>query len=270
MAEARGDRVGLIGAGALGGAMIDRLLASGGFRPCDIVACEPKDARRDEIHARFGVTATADPGEAADCGIVVLAAPPLEIPKILQAIAGRLQHRPLVISCAAAIPLNLLEGALPSDVPVLRMNPNSPSVVSAGFNPVVLSARMTLKDRERADRFLALFGARPPVADKEMNLYTALTAVGPTYFLPVFDAMIRAGVDGGLTKEAATAAAAETARGCAEMVMKRQEAPEQLKLLTGLRPLDDAAARALVMKAISDAFSRMESVERQATSQANS
>jgi pyrroline-5-carboxylate reductase len=125
---------------------------------------------------------------------------------------------------------------------------------------------MSLEERERADRFLALFGAHPPVADKEMNLYTALTAVGPTYFLPVFDAMIRAGIDGGLTRQAATAAAAETSRGCADMVTRREEMPEQLKLYTGLRTLDDAAVRALVIKAIPDAFSRTESVQRQATS----
>jgi pyrroline-5-carboxylate reductase len=73
-----------------------------------------------------------------------------------------------------------------------------------------------------------LFGAHPPVADKEMNLYTALTAVGPTYVLPVFDAMIRAGIDGGLTRQAATAAAAETARGCADMTARREDTPEQL------------------------------------------
>jgi pyrroline-5-carboxylate reductase len=138
MAEPRGDRVGLIGVGALGGAMIDRLLVSGSFRPGDIVACEAKEAWREEIRARIGVEVTADPGEAASCGIVVLAAPPLEIPKILQAIAGRPKHRPLVISCAAAIPLNLLEGALPSDVPVLRVDPNSPSVAGAGYYPVCL------------------------------------------------------------------------------------------------------------------------------------
>jgi pyrroline-5-carboxylate reductase len=266
MADPGGDRVGLIGAGALGGAMIDRLLASGSFRPADIVACEPKEARREEIRARFGVKVTADAGEAAGCGIVVLAAPPLEIPKILQAIAGRLQHRPLVISCAAAIPLSLLEAALPSEVPLLRVNPNSPSLVGAGYNPVVYSRRMSAGARQRADRFVALFGAHPAVADSEMNLYTALTAVGPTYFLPVFDAMIRAGIDGGMSRQAATAAAVETARGCADMIASREDTPEQLKLYTGLRPLDDAAVRTLIAKAISDAFSRMETVQRQAMS----
>ena len=99
-----------------------------------------------------------------------------------------------------------------------------------------------------------------------MNLYTALTAVGPTYFLPVFEAMIAAGAAGGLSREAAVTAAVETARGSAEMVAERPEPVEELKLFTGLRPLQDAAVRELVSKAISDALTRMEAVQKQAAS----
>ena len=99
-----------------------------------------------------------------------------------------------------------------------------------------------------------------------MNLYTALTAVGPTYFIPVFDAMISAGIAGGLPRQTAVAAAVETARGCAQMVSARAEGPQQLKLLTGLRPLEDTSVRELVSKAISDALSRMDAVQKQAAS----
>jgi pyrroline-5-carboxylate reductase len=261
-----GVRVGIIGAGALGGALIDRLLASGSVRPADIVACEPKPARREEIGGRFAVRVTDDPADAAGCGIVVLAAPPLEIRKILQAIGKRLDHRPLVISFAGAVPLSLLEAALPAGVPVVRGNPNSPSVVGAGYNPVVYGSRMDSAARTLADRFLGLLGDSPAVTDADMNLYTAITAVGPTYFLPIFDAMISAGISGGLSRAAAVAAAVETARGSAEMVANRAETPEQLKLFTGLRPLEDAAVRELVGKAISDALSRMETVQGQALS----
>lgn len=266
MVDLSGIRVGLFGAGALGSALIDRLLATGGVRAVDIVACEPKEARRDEIASRFGVKVTADPGEAAACAVIVLAAPPLEISKILQAIGGRLEHRPLVVSCAGAIPLTLLEAALPTAVPVLRTTPNSPSIVGAGYNPVVYSSRTTGEARALADRFLRLLGDSPTVPDSAMNLYTAITAVGPTYFLPVFDAMIRAGMAGGLSQKAAVTAAVETARGSADMIAQRKELPEQLKLYTGLRPLDDAAVRELISKAIADALSRMEAVQRQATS----
>ena len=103
----------------------------------------------------------------------------------------------------------------------------------------------------------------PVVPDAQMNLYTALSAVGPTYFLPVFDAMITAGIEGGLSRETAVAATVETARGCAEMVSKRPESPEQLKLFTGLRPLQDAAVRELVSKAIAEAATRMEALQKQ-------
>ncbi len=266
MADLSGLRIGLFGAGALGSALIDRLLAGGGVRPADIVACEPKEARRDEIRGRFGVTVTADPGDAAGCAIIVLAAPPLEVPKILQAVGNRLEHRPLVISCAGAIPLALLEAALPAGIPVVRVNPNSPSIVGAGYNPVAYGSRVTAEARALADRFLGLLGDSPAVADARMNLYTALTAVGPTYFLPVFEAMIHAGIAGGLSREAAVSAAVATARGSADMVARRAEPPEQLKLYTGLRPLDDAAVRELVGKAIAEAITRMDAVQQQAAS----
>jgi pyrroline-5-carboxylate reductase len=266
MDDLRGVRIGVIGAGAIGGALIERLLSGAGSSPADIVACEPKDARREEIAQRYRVRVSADPAEASASDIVVLAAPPLEIKKILQALAPRLEHRPLVVSFAGAVPLKLLEAALPAKTPVVRVNPNSPLIVGAGYNPVVYGLSATGTARALAERFLRLLGKSPIVEDAQMNLYTAITAVGPTYFLPVFDALISAAMEGGLLRPAAIAAAVETARGCADMIGTRPEDPEQLKLFTGLRPLQDAAVRDLVKKAISDAATRMEAVQKQASS----
>lgn len=262
-------RVGIIGAGAIGGALIERLLSSESVRSANIVACERNDARREEIGSRFGVAITADPGRVAGCDIIVLAAPPLEIGKILQTIGAQLAHCPIVVSFAGAVPVALLEATLPSGVPVIRVNPNSPLIVGAGYNPVVYGSRTIGAARHLADQFLALLGYSPVVLDAEMNLYTAITAVGPTYFLPIFDALITAGVAGGLSREAAVAAAVETARGSSEMIATRAETPEQLKLFTGLRPLQDAAVRELISKAIADAFSRMEAMQGQVISQSH-
>jgi pyrroline-5-carboxylate reductase len=263
MVNLAGLRIGIIGAGAIGGALIDRLLAGAGVRPEDIVACEPKESRRDEIAQRYRVHTTADSGLAAAAEVIVLAAPPLEIRKILQSIRGRLEHRPLVVSFAAAVPLSVIESALPPGTPAIRVNPNSPTVVGAGYNPVVYGSSVTGAARVKADDILRVLGMSPAVSDAQMNLYTALSAVGPTYFLPVFDAMITAGIEGGLSRETAVAATVETARGCAEMVSKRPESPEQLKLFTGLRPLQDAAVRELVSKAIAEAATRMEALQKQ-------
>jgi pyrroline-5-carboxylate reductase len=95
-----------------------------------------------------------------------------------------------------------------------------------------------------------------------MNAYTALTAVGPTYFLPVFDAFIAVALEAGLDREAAVEAAVARARGTADLVLRRPETPAQLKLITGLRPLKDEAVAELVRDAACTALARMAEVER--------
>jgi len=261
MHNMRGTRIGVIGAGAIGGAVIDRLVSGADVLAQDIVVCETKDARREEIALRFGVRTTADPADAAASELVILAIPPLEMTKVLAAIRDRVGHQPVIVSFAAAFPVALLESSLRAGTPVVRINPNSPSLVGAGFNPVTYGGSATGNARMLADRFLAALGTAVEVDDAVMNLYTALTAVGPTYFLPVLDAMIKAGVAGGLSREAAVAAAASTARGTAEMAARRAEDPDQLKLYTGLRPLKDSEVRELVSQAIADALARMTALQ---------
>lgn len=265
MDSMRGVRIGLIGAGAIGGVVIDRLVSGADARAQDIVACETRDARREEIARHFGVRMTSDPVEAAAADLIILAVPPLELTKVLGTVRDHLQHRPVIVSFAAAVPIALLESLLPPATSVVRVNPNSPSLVGVGFNPVTYGSSVTEQARSLVDRLLAALGETVEIDDASMNLYTALTAVGPTYFLPVLDAMITAGVEGGLSREAAVAAATATARGTAELAAQRVENPEQLKLFTGLRPLRDTEVRDLVKQAIAEAGARMQAVQQKVT-----
>ena len=261
MQSMHGTTIGIIGAGAIGGALIDRLLSGAGAGAQDIIACETKDPRREEIARRFGVRTTGEAADVAAAQLIVLAVPPLEMREVLGVIRDRVGHRPVVASFAAAFPLALLESSLPQGTAVVRVNPNSPSLVGAGFNPVAYGRHVTGAARALGERFLAALGTAVEVDDATMNQYTALTAVGPTYFLPVFDAMLAAGIASGLTREATVAAVVATARGTAEMVAQRAETPDQLKLYTGLRPLKDAEVRELVAQALADALSRMTALQ---------
>jgi len=261
MSSLQGKRIGVIGAGAIGGVVIDRLLATGVTRPGDIVACETKPERRHEIAARYGVSVHEGPEAAGAADLIVLAVPPPVVADVLGKIRGLLGGDRVVISFAGGVPLAFIEAAVPG-VAVVRVNPNSPSVVGEGFNPVTYGRNATGARRALAGAFLQSLGGHPEVEDRWMNLYTAVTAVGPTYFLPVLDALIAAGQAAGLSRQAAVDAATATAIGTAHMVARRAETPEQLKLFTGLRPLDDAALKRLVADAIQVAVTRMEDVQR--------
>lgn len=254
-------RITVIGAGAIGGAVIDRLLAGGFVRAKDVTACEPREERRREIAERYHVAVAAEPGV---CGaeLIVLAMPPRAMAAVLDALRGELTTAQVLVSFAGAVPLTWIEARIPSGTPVVRVNPNSPSIVGAGFNPVVYGRHTTGAARARVDAFLAALGSSPEVPDARMNLYTALTAVGPTYVLPVVEALIDAGLEAGLAPVEATRAAIDTARGTLEMVARRAEDPARLKLLTGLRPLQDAEVRRLVREAVHAALTRMDDVQR--------
>lgn len=267
MSILHGKRIAVIGAGAIGGVVIDRLLASGASRADAIVACETRAERRQEIAARYGVTVHDGAAPAATADLIVLAVPPLVVAEVLGQLRPGLAGGRVLVSFAGGVPLAALEQRVPAGVAVVRVNPNSPSVVGEGFNPVTYGQHATGPGRALADAFLDALGRHPEVDDRWMNAYTALTAVGPTFFLPVLDAMIAAGVEAGLSREAAVAAAAATARGTAAMVARRPETPEQLKLFTGLRPLDDQAARRLTAEAIQVALTRMADVEQKVTAQ---
>lgn len=264
MTSLRDNRIGVIGAGAIGGVLIERLISGAEVPASSIVACETHEGRREDIGRRLGVRTTANPMDAASVDILVLCVPPLEVTKTLSAVRDQLGRGALVVSFAAAVPLDLIESIVPN-VAVVRINPNSPLLVGEGFNPVTYGTHAVKSARGLADQFLTALGKTVEIADAQMNLYTALTAVGPTYYLPVLDAMIAAGVDGGLTREAAVQAATQTAIGTALLVAKRPEDPEHLKLFTGLRPLRDAEVRELVKLAIADAVSRMAGAQQKVT-----
>lgn len=259
-------KIGIVGTGAIGGALIDRLVDGLGHNPTKVLACETDDAKRKSIETRFGVRVYDTPQHVAGADIIVLAVPPPVVPTILAAIRDGLSHRPLIVSFAAALPVAFLEAALPTDISVVRVNPNSPSLVGHGYNPVTFGSTTDGAVRDLADSFLAALGTSVEVPDEQMNLYTALTAVGPTYFLPVFDAMIQYGKNQGLARKDAVTAAVETARGVAAMVANRDTSPEDLRLYTGLRPLDHESARNLVTAAVDDAHTRMHGVQAKITS----
>jgi len=254
-------RIGLIGAGAIGGAVVDRLIAVG-VRSDAILACEPREERRQELAGRYAIRTTARPVDAAGADLVVLAMPPGAMAMVLDAIRPVVAGAQVVISFAAGVPVSYLENRLPAGTPVVRVNPNSPSLVGEGFNPVTYGRHATGAARDLADAFLGVLGRSPEIADGDMNAYTAVTAVGPTYFLPVFDALIAIALEAGIDRRLAVEAVVAVARGTADLVARRPVPPSELKLITGLRPLKDDAVAELVRDAARAALARMVEVER--------
>jgi len=115
--------------------------------------------------------------------------------------------------------------------------PNIPSLVGEGFNVFSFGRYMSSEGKKWVRSFLKTLGEYREVEEEKMENYTILSAMGPTYFLPFVDTLIKFGVDQGLSYEEARTAVSSTLRGTAELVSKVDKPVEDLKNMIGTQPL---------------------------------
>src|SRR5690606_6973099 len=99
-------RIAVIGAGAMGEAMIGGLLRHELVAPEQIIATGPRAERRDELAGRYGICVTGDNAEAARWGqVVIVTVKPQSLPKVLPELRGALSDGELLISGIAGVPI---------------------------------------------------------------------------------------------------------------------------------------------------------------------
>lgn len=270
MAEGLGaGRVAVVGAGAMGEALVAGLLASG-VDAAQVAAADPEPARRRRVSEAHGVRCVEDAATLVpEAEAMVLAVKPDRVVAVLEALAplgAEALRRPLWISIAAGVPLARLEAALPPGARVVRAMPNTPALVGAGATAFVAGASATADDRTVAR---ALFEGVGTVwecpSEGLLDAVTGLSGSGPAYVFVLLEALSDAAVRMGLPREAATHLAAQTALGAARLVLETGEHPATLKdrvtspggtTIAGLERLEAGGFRAAIHAAVEAATRR--------------
>ena len=226
------------GAGAMGGAVLERLISAGFVAADAVLACDIDQGKLSEITHKFNAKTSVDNHDAARFGdAIVLAVPPKQARQVLEEIRDSLTESQILVSLMALVSTSFIEETLRSRIGVTRVMPNIPSLVGAGFNAVSFGRYMSSEDKEWVKSFLNVLGEYREIDEEKMEIYTILSAMGPTYFLPFVDTLIKFGVTQGLSYEEARKAVASTLRGTAELVSKVDRPVEDLKNLIGTQPL---------------------------------
>ena len=231
-------KISFIGTGAMGGAIIERLISAGFVRADAVLACDVDESEVSEIRRRLNVMTSADNRDAARFGeAVVLAVPPKQGPQVLEEIRDSLSESQVVISLVGLVSIAFIEDALCSGIGVVRIMPNIPSLVGSGFNVVSFGRYVNSEDKEWVKSLLNVLGEYRETEEAKMEIYSLLSAMGPTYFLPFVDTLIEFGGKNGLTHEEARKAAALTLRGTAELLLAVYRSVNDLNSMIGTQPL---------------------------------
>jgi pyrroline-5-carboxylate reductase len=228
----------LIGVGAMGSAVLDRLVQAAFVDAEAVFICDMNPDRLDAIKCRLDVRASRDNREGARFGdVIILTVPPKQACPVLEEIRDSLSESKMLVSLVALLSTSLIEETLRSRIGVVRVMPNIPSMVGSGFNVFCFGRHISSGDKEWVKSMLSVLGEHEEVDEDKIETYTVLSAMGPTYFLPFVDELIRFGASNGLSYQEARKVAASTIRGTAELVSKVDRPVEELKNMIGTQPL---------------------------------
>jgi pyrroline-5-carboxylate reductase len=263
MSEIQAKKYAFLGGGIIAGVFIERLVKGAGVPPENLYVTDVRPERLEALKSKFGIRVSSSNVEAAGFGDVVFVAVPPNVVKLLLAeVREKLRSQALVVSLAAAVPTTVIEEAIGRPVGVVRVIPNTPSLIGRGMNPHCLGKHVQPADLPFINELLAVFGETIRVEEPLMNVATALTAVGPTYIFPVIKALRDTAIRLGLPAKDAQHAAAYTVMGAAQLVLETGNDPDALKAMIGTRTLKEDEAHALFSSAVETAFERISASEK--------
>jgi pyrroline-5-carboxylate reductase len=263
-------KLGLIGCGKMGGALLRGVIHAGVFKPADITVCDkiPQAAAALAKEIR-GVNAVEDPAEMVASGeTVVLAVKPQDMQKLLGSLAENGKRKTtnrLFLSIAAGVSLKNLESWLGGKQRVIRAMPNTPALVLQGASAFARGSGATEADAATAQSILGAVGSATEVPEALLDAVTGLSGSGPAYVYTVIEALADGGVLMGLPRATALQLAAQTVAGAAQMVLQTGKHPASLRdevtspggtTIAGLEQLEKLGLRNALVQAVRKATER--------------
>jgi pyrroline-5-carboxylate reductase len=207
-------RLAIIGAGVMAESMIAGLLAKEMIAPERIIASHPRAERREQLAARFGITAVESNAEAAqDADLVLLTVKPQVLSAIMRQLRGRLHAGQVVMSILAGSPIGALREGLGHDE-IVRVMPNTPAQIGEGMAVWCCTDAVGEIGRLRVRAVLGALGDELQVdSENYVDMATALSGTGPTYVFLMMEALIDAGVHMGFPRRIAEQIVLQTVGG---------------------------------------------------------
>jgi pyrroline-5-carboxylate reductase len=262
-------KLGFIGGGRMGEALIQGILKSGIIAAEDIGVIDPVAKRREYLADTYGVItydSNADERIWSDCATVILAVKPQVMKEVLLDAKDRINDSHLLISIAAGIESSFIETKLAgTNCRIIRVMPNTPAFILEAASALSQGPRATQEDMVTAVTIFNSIGKSIILDEKYFDAVTGLSGSGPAYVFTFIEALIDAGLKVGLNRSDAELLVMQTVLGSVKLAMHSKEHPAQLRAMVtspggttiaGLHELEAAGFNGIIMDAVEAATER--------------
>jgi len=216
----------MLGAGRMGGALIEGWRAAGAFAASDLMIRDPFPGPAAEAAERAGARLNPPDSALAEARTVLVCVKPQIWREAAAETAPWLASGAIVVSIAAGVSAKDLAHEFGGRC-VARVMPTTAVAIRQG------AASVYAEEPEARERAHALFGPVAQVVDfldeRLMHAATAVSGSGPAYLYAFIEALEGAALDAGLTAEASRALARSTIGGAAALLTQSGEDPAELR-----------------------------------------
>jgi pyrroline-5-carboxylate reductase len=223
-------KIGFIGGGNMARSIVSGIV-SNGYNPINIWVVDPDEIKLDQ-YREMGINAETDVHKVIEkVDILLLAVKPQVMSELSQAIGAKVKSRNiLLISIVTGIRLKQLESWYGEKTAIVRVMPNTPSLLKCGASGMYHNANVAKQQKELAEHLMRSVGVVSWLKDESLiDVVGAISGSGPAYYFLMMEVIQEIGVSMGLTEKQAKLLTTQTAYGAARMALETTDDLEVLR-----------------------------------------
>jgi pyrroline-5-carboxylate reductase len=221
------NKIAIIGGGNLGTAIAEGLIESAFIKPENIIITKRNIATLSKLVEK-GVKISADNKDAVQfADYIILAVKPFQVSEVLSGVKHLLNpSKHVLISVATGVWIKDIQSVLEDKFAIFRAMPNTAIAIQESMT-CICSNNVTATQTQYISDLFSQLGKAAFIEEKLMDAATVLAASGTAFALRFIRADIQAGIEIGFNASTAALIAAQTAKGAADLLLKKNTHPEQ-------------------------------------------
>lgn len=224
--DAKNKRITILGAGNIGCAIAEGLVASRAFEAGQICLTRRRVDKLINYKERGYVTTSDNTEAVTSADIIIICVEPHQLNELLIQIKPALDPaKHLVISVVSGAVIKSITDKISADVPVVRAMPNTAIAIRESMTCICSNST----DSDAIETTKTIFdtvGVTQVIREEQMTSATALCACGIAFFLRAIRAASQGGIEIGFHSNESLAMATQTAKGAASLLAAMENHPE--------------------------------------------
>ncbi len=248
-------RVGIIGCGNMGGAILAGLLKNRIVRPAQVTVYDKILPKARAFAGRWKVKLAKSNAEVVSHSeIVVLAVKPQDLFEAAKEFQKAFTRRHLLITILAGTPVAKVRRAVGEAPGIVRAMPNLGAQVGEAITALSGNGKPTLK---LAEAVFSGCGKTVRLSERYFDLVTAISGSGPAYFFLLMELLSKEAKTHGLPEKVARELAVQTAVGAGLLAKNSSVGPDELRRqVTSKGGTTEAALRVFERKGLAGIVSK--------------